>query len=39
MASENHTICKQGNVGKRKRVTLMIHQKLEIIMTLESGES
>jgi len=39
MASEDQKMSKQGKVGKRKHVTLMIHQKLEIIMTLESGES
>jgi len=39
MASEDHKMSKQGNVGKRKHFTLMIHQKLEIITILESGES
>jgi len=39
MVSKDPKMSKQGNVGKRKHITLMIHQKLEIIMTLESGES
>lgn len=39
MASEDPKMSKQGTAGKRKHVTLMIHQKIEIIRRLESGKS
>jgi hypothetical protein len=38
MASKDPKVSKQGTTGKRKHVTLMIPQKLEIIRRLESGK-
>jgi hypothetical protein len=38
MASENSDLSNQGTAGKRKHVTLMIPQKLEIIRSLECRE-
>jgi hypothetical protein len=39
MASKDSQMGKQGTAGKRKHITLMIYQKLEIIWRLESGET
>jgi hypothetical protein len=39
MASEDPNVSKQGTAGKRKYVTIMIPQKLEITGTLKSGKS
>jgi hypothetical protein len=39
MASEDPKMRKQGTAGKRKHVTSMIPQKLEIIRIHESGKS
>jgi hypothetical protein len=39
MASEGPEMRKKSTSGKRKYVTLMISQKLEIIRRLESGDS
>ena len=39
MASKDPNISKQGTAGKRKYVTIMIPQKLEITGMLESGKS
>jgi len=38
MASKDPKMSKQGTADKKKEVTLMIHQKLEIIMRTESGK-
>jgi len=38
MASENPDMSNQGTAGKRKHVTLMVSQKLEIIRSLECHE-
>jgi hypothetical protein len=38
MALRGPEMSKQGSVGKRKHVTLMIPLDHEIIMTFESGE-
>jgi hypothetical protein len=38
MALENPNMSNQGTAGKRKHVTLMVPQKLEIIMSLECCE-
>jgi len=38
MASENPDVSNQGTAGKRKHVTLMVPQKLEISRSLECGE-
>jgi hypothetical protein len=38
MASENPNMSIQGTGGKRKHVTLMIPQKLEISRSLECGK-
>ena len=39
MASKDLNVNKQGTAGKRKYVTIMIPQKLEITGMLESGKS
>jgi hypothetical protein len=39
MASKDPKVSKQGTAGKKKHVTLLIPQKLEIIGRLESGKS
>jgi hypothetical protein len=39
MASKDPKISTQGKAGKRKHITLMIPQKLQIIARLESGKS
>jgi hypothetical protein len=39
MASEDSKMRKEGTAGKRKHVTLMIIQQIEIIKRLESGKS
>ena len=39
MASKDPKMSKQGTAGKRKHVTLTIPYKLQIIASLESGES
>jgi hypothetical protein len=39
MASKDPKMSRQGTAGKKKHVTLMIPQKLEIIRRLESDES
>jgi hypothetical protein len=39
MASKDPKMSKQGTAGKRKHVALIIPQKIEIIMVLESGKS
>ena len=38
MASVNPNMSNQGTAGKRKRVALMVPQKLEIIRSLECRE-
>ena len=39
MASEDPKMSKEGTPGKRKHVTLLILQKIEILKRLESGKS
>jgi hypothetical protein len=39
MASEDQKMRKQGTAGKKKHITLMIPQSLEINRRLESGKN